>query len=259
MNTRSRRSAAVPAAFLLGVVAAAVGTGTAASLITGKDVKDNSLTGADIRSGSLTGADIRSSSLTGADIRSSSLTGADIRSGSLTGADIRSSSLTGAHVRNGSIGPSDLSAAVKSSLKGDAGARGRQGATGPRGAPGSNATGLTMGTTSMTGAVTRFAPLGGTGAGDALASEAPGITPNAALAVSAMAVRAYNLGAGEQITVTLQLDNVDTALSCTVTAAVSLCAMPGTLSLPPRSSVGVKLVSSAFAATRVVSWSWSFS
>jgi hypothetical protein len=236
MNTESKQRGTVLAAFILGVVAAAAGTATAATLITGRDVRNNSLTGVDIRSGSLTGSDIRNSSLTGVDIR------------------------------NGSIGSADLAAATKSSLKGDPGARGRQGtagargAQGPRGATGAagnNATGLTMGTTSIT-AGTSFAPLGGNSAGSQTA-EVPGITPNVALTMSAMAARAYNLVAGEQITVTVQVDNVDTALSCTVTAATSLCVMPGALSLPPRSTVGVKLLSSALGANRVVSWSWTFS
>ena len=238
MNTESKQRGTVLAAFILGVVAAAAGTATAATLITGKDVRNNSLTGVDIRSGSLTGSDIRNSSLTGVDIR------------------------------DGSIGFADLAAAAKSNLKGDTGARGRQGAAGARGAQGprgatgaagNNATGLTMGTTSITaGVITSFAPLGGNSAGSQT-TEAPGITPNVALTMSAMAARAYNLGVGEQITVTVQVDNVDTALSCTVTAATSLCAMPGALSLPPRSTVGVKLLSSALGANRVVSWSWTFS
>jgi hypothetical protein len=115
-----------------------------------------------------------------------------------------------------------------------------------------------MGTATVSGGATAFSPLGGTGAGGAPSTQAPGLTPNVALTVSGLAARAYGLGGGEQVTITLQVENVDTALACTVSAAASLCEIPGTLNLAARSTVGVKLVSTAFVGTRVVSWSWTF-
>ncbi len=82
---------------------AASATAGAASLITGKQIKNNSVASVDIRNGSLTGADVRNSSLTGAD------------------------------VRNGSLSDADLSAKARAALKGQAGS---PGAPGPQGAPG---------------------------------------------------------------------------------------------------------------------------
>jgi hypothetical protein len=69
------------------------------------------------------------------------LTGANIKNNSLTGADVKSSSLTGSDIKNKSLGASDLSAAAIKSLKsagpaGPAGAPGPQGAPGPGGPTG---------------------------------------------------------------------------------------------------------------------------
>lgn len=74
------------------------------------------------------------------------LTGANIKNNSLTGADVKSSSLTGSDIKNKSLGASDLSASAIKSLKsaGPAGPAGPAGAPGPQGAPGAGGpTGLT--------------------------------------------------------------------------------------------------------------------
>ncbi len=64
------------------------------------------------------------------------ITGANIKNGSVTGADVKNSSLTGADVKNRSIGTSDLSAGVVAALKGAAGATGPAGPAGPAGPTG---------------------------------------------------------------------------------------------------------------------------
>lgn len=111
------------------VVLAAAGSATAAGLITGKDIKNNSVTGADIRTSSLTGSDVRNSSLTGADLR------------------------------NGTVGPADLSTAAKAALtgpKGDPGAKGDKGDKGDPGAAGANGTNGTNGADGLPGPPSGF-------------------------------------------------------------------------------------------------------
>lgn len=115
---------------LLGAAALVIAVGStgvaadAASLITGKDIKDGSVTGVSIQDGSLTGADIQDRSLTGRQIRSSSVGGRQIRNRSLTGADVKNGSLTRADLAPGTI-PSAV-----------AGASGAPGKDGTPGAPG---------------------------------------------------------------------------------------------------------------------------
>jgi hypothetical protein len=70
---------------------------------------------------------------------SSLMTGRDIQDDSVTGADIQNGSLTGADIRPGSLGSNSLSLAARTNLRGargDAGPQGDTGATGPQGAPG---------------------------------------------------------------------------------------------------------------------------
>ena len=64
------------------------------------------------------------------------ITGKQIKNNSVTGADIRTSSLTGSDVKNSSLGVADLSAAARAALKGATGPAGPTGATGATGAAG---------------------------------------------------------------------------------------------------------------------------
>jgi hypothetical protein len=100
--------------FLIGVLVATAATATAAIVITGANVKNNSLTGADIKNGSLTGSDVKNGSLSANDLNSRSLTKAirDVAAMSTTGA-------AGATGATGATGP-----------KGDPGAPGTKGETG---------------------------------------------------------------------------------------------------------------------------------
>jgi len=67
------------------------------------------------------------------------ITGTQIKNGSLTAKDVKNSSVTGADVKNGALGSADFGKPVKASLKGqrgDQGPAGQAGAPGTPGAPG---------------------------------------------------------------------------------------------------------------------------
>ena len=135
--------------------------------------------------------------LTGKDVKNSSLTGADIKNSSLTGSDVRNNRLTGSDIKNLSLG--DFTKSVRNSIctSGNGRCAGGAGATGARqarrpgrssrpsreragaaGAAGADATGLTMGTMTITSGVTRYTPLGGAGPSGGSVVPVPGITPN---------------------------------------------------------------------------------
>jgi hypothetical protein len=141
---------------------------------------------------------------------------------------------------------------------GAAGTNGANGTNGTNGTNGSNATGLTMGTMTMTSAVTRFTPLSGTGPAGGGAVPAPGITPPVPLTMSNFAVRIDGMIGTESISVTVQVEGADSAMACTVTAPATSCQSAATLNLPPRTLVGIKVISNALGGNRTPSWSWTF-
>lgn len=146
--------------------------------------------------------------------------------------------------------------------QGDAGAQGpagTAGAPGSNGAPGADATGLTMGSITTSSNAVKFTALGGTGGNGAGSTPVEGITPPKALKLEQFGASVPGLLAGESIGVTVQVNNVDTAIGCTVAAPASTCTDPDTLDLPPRTSIGVKVSSSVLGGGRVPSWSWIFS
>ncbi len=63
-RSRVRWSAVVPWAVV--VLVASAGSASAAAMITGKQIRNNTVTSADIKNGSLTGADIKDGSVHGA-------------------------------------------------------------------------------------------------------------------------------------------------------------------------------------------------
>lgn len=79
------------------------GPAQAASLISGKDIRNNSVTGIDVRNNSLTGADVRNNSLTGADVRN--LKKGDFAAGQLPAGATGATGATGAKGDRGDIGP----------------------------------------------------------------------------------------------------------------------------------------------------------
>jgi Collagen triple helix repeat (20 copies) len=106
-------------AFLALFVALGGSSFAAATVITGKNVKNSSLSGADVRNSSLTGTDVKDKSLSPRDFNGS-VTGAQ----GATGAQGPKGD-TGAHGATGPQGP-----------KGDTGAQGPKGDTGAQGATG---------------------------------------------------------------------------------------------------------------------------
>lgn len=86
---------------LVALFTALAGSAYAATVITGKNVKNGSLTGADVRTNSLTGSDV--TGLRGADVKSSGLTGSDIASSSIAGNDIKNEALAARDIKKGSL------------------------------------------------------------------------------------------------------------------------------------------------------------
>lgn len=74
---------------------------------------------------------------------SSLMTGRDVQDDSLTGADVQNGSLTGADIRPGSVGSNALSLAARANLRGARGDAGPQGATGAPGLQGAPGVGVT--------------------------------------------------------------------------------------------------------------------
>jgi hypothetical protein len=131
-----RLGSSTPAMTILVVVLAVGGTATAARLITGKDIRNNSITGKDIRNKSLTAADFR---------------------GSVAGAP-------GATGPEGPQGPGG--ATGPGGPTGPSGTTGPSGATGPTGLPGATGptgSGGTTGDDGPTGPTGSTGPTGATG------------------------------------------------------------------------------------------------
>jgi hypothetical protein len=180
--------------------------------------------------------------------------------------------LTGKDIKDGSLELKDLSKKARAALAAKAGPRGATGAAGPAGAAGaagaagqngangSSATGLTMGSVKISSPITEIVPLGGNGGQNTGNNEfVAGPTPNKALTISEMYVVGIGFTAADSVQVTVQLNGSDTPLTCTVTALISSCTMPGTLNVPARALVNIKAVGTSVGGPRFVSWSWTFS
>ncbi len=102
---------------VIALIAACTGSATAASLITGKQIKN----------GSVTGADLRNNSVTGADLRNATVANRDVKKGTLA-ADRLSAAAIASLSRPGPSGPAGA--------QGAAGPAGAQGPAGPQGATG---------------------------------------------------------------------------------------------------------------------------
>src|SRR3954465_136583 len=71
---------------IVALVMACAGSATAATLITGRQIRNNSVTGADIRDRSLRGKDVGSNTITGRNV--AKLSGRDVIPNGLDGSDI---------------------------------------------------------------------------------------------------------------------------------------------------------------------------
>ena len=89
----------------LGAVAVLIvtaATATAAALITGADIKNNTVASADLKNNNIVSADIKDGTITSADIKNNIVASADIKDGTVSSADIL----------NGTIAAADLNPAV---------------------------------------------------------------------------------------------------------------------------------------------------
>ena len=105
---------------VLAVVALVVAVGggaTAASLITGDDVKNNSLTSADIKDGTLKTDDIKQGGVSGNRLKGESTSGNKLQPGTVSGDRLKDGAVTSAKIKDGTIESNDLSSAAKNSLK----------------------------------------------------------------------------------------------------------------------------------------------
>jgi Collagen triple helix repeat (20 copies) len=142
---------------LLALVVAMGGTATAASLITGAQIKNGSITAADIKAHSLTGNAIKNGSITAAALHDGVGQKGEAGAKGETGA-------TGAKGDAGAAGAKgDTGAAGATGAKGDAGAAGAAGAKGDTGAAGERGPAGAAGTTGdqgETGAAGERGPIG---------------------------------------------------------------------------------------------------
>ena len=96
---------------VLAVVALVVAVGggaTAASLITGDDVKNNSLTSADIKDGTLKTDDIKQGGVSGNRLKGESTSGNKLQKGTVSGDRLKDGAVTSAKIKDGTIGAQDL-------------------------------------------------------------------------------------------------------------------------------------------------------
>jgi hypothetical protein len=116
---RRRRPQTSTAISCVALFVALSGTATAATMISGKEIKNNSVTGADVKSSSLTGSDIKNRSLTASDLSATAITA------------LKSAGGPGPQGPAGPAGPQGAQGP-----KGDTGAPGAPGADGAPGAQG---------------------------------------------------------------------------------------------------------------------------
>jgi hypothetical protein len=134
-NVRTRRPSPSMLVAVGAVVLACGGSATAASLITGSQVKNGTLTGADVKDSSLRGVDIKNRSLTTSDLSTATIK-------SLKGSvSAQSGGATGVKGDTGPTGAKgDTGATGATGAKGETGATGAKGDTGTNGNNGVDAT-----------------------------------------------------------------------------------------------------------------------
>jgi hypothetical protein len=203
----------------------------AATVITGKNVKDSSLTGADVKNSSLTGGDVKNSSLTGSDIRAEAINSDDVANGSLLAQDFGSGQLPA-----GPQGP-----------KGDTGAAGQAGAPGADGqdgAPGADTGAALLASFVADANQIWFASVVGTSTPTTTESNHTLLSPNADLVARDLVMGGPAPIGGNLRTYTLRVNGADTALACTEIATNnrSCTSAPGvSVPVPARSLLALKI------------------
>lgn len=173
--------------------------------------------------------------------------------------------ITGRDVKDGSIGLADLSRRARAALRGATGPQGAQGpqgaagANGASGAPGSPGTSGSTAPALMMGSMgfpSWAAPIGSSNFG----SEASALTPvppgTGLTARDFTAAVATAPGVGNSITITLRLNQVDTALTCQIAGTARTCAPVGdpTLALPSGGLLSMRTTATGAPAGTTISW-----
>lgn len=176
--------------------------------------------------------------------------------------------ITGSDIRDGSIGLRDLSRRARAALRGAAGATGPAGAQGAQGTQGPAGTNGAAGAPGTSGSTAPALMMGSTGfpswagpignsnfgsEGSALTPVPPGTGLTARDFTAAVAVAP---GGGNSITITLRLNQVDTALGCTIAGTARTCAPAGdpTLALPSGGLMSMRTTTTGAPAGSTISW-----
>lgn len=211
----------------IAVVAATAGSATAASLITGKQVKNGSLTGADIKNRSLTARDFKSAA---------SLRGKQGASGPAgpkgdAGPQGERGTAGGPAGPQGDAGPQgETGADGPAGPQGDPGPQGGVGPAGPTGpagpaGPAGAAASASYGRLVSLGAGTGFAtPTGSTGVTPVTESDVAYLSPNQTIVAKDLSVKVRTPAAGGGSRhFTLRDDGADTAVTCTIGGPNTTC------------------------------------
>ena len=200
------------------LVFAFAGTATAAKLITGKQVKNNSLTGKDLKNGSVKAADLSAGA---------------------------KKTLIGAKGETGAKG--DTGAAGAPGAKGDTGAAGAPGAKGDTGPAGPSAgfmgraNGLDTGTAHSEYGWVNFA-----GAASDVVAARTTMTPDVELRATKLVVK-LTAAPGSTRYFVLRVNGVDKALKCIVSGAQTGCEGDDPVTIPPSSEVSMRMLSGLVA------------
>ena len=212
----------------------------AATVITGKDVKNSSLTGADVKNSSLTGGDVKNSSLTGSDIRAEAINSDDVANGSLLAQDFGAGQIPA-----GPQGPKgDPGANGQAGAPGADGQDGAPGADGQDGAPGADTGAALLASFVADANQIWFASVVGTSTPTTTESNHTLLSPNVDLVARDLVMGGPAPIGGNLRIYTLRVNGADTALACTEIATNnrSCTSAPGVaVPVPARSLLALKI------------------
>ena len=186
---------------------------------------------------------------------------------SVGSAQLKSNAVTGAKVKNGSLSASDLNATSRSSLTGKPGPQGPAGPKGDSGGPGSAGTNGTPGASGVAGPTIisgsmAFDVWSPPGSSSNFGSEANALVPVPAgssyTAKSFVASVGTAPGGGKSVTITLRINQADSALSCTISGAATGCEPPAgtTATVPAGSEISMRTVTAGVPAGSIVAYAY---
>jgi hypothetical protein len=109
-----------PSGLVIGAVVVLIvtaGTATAAALITGADIKNNTVASKDLKNNNVASKDLKDGSVSSADLKNNNIASGDIKDATVSSADLKNNSVASADIADGTIGTQDISAAAIDSLK----------------------------------------------------------------------------------------------------------------------------------------------